>query len=186
MACDPACPGENAEKKLKEIHQNSKFMLSNYAEKLEGKVKQRYLEKISEVGVDPLLIPDHKLDPECLPPIEASDLLSYLGLDTSYYTNKQFKAFKSLQAYNQMVSGFICSIQGTVLQKKHVVVAKVRHSQRMNLSHFGLLPTKMDQFRVHTVLDAWQVWENVAPILPVLCFTKNFGQELMENSVAHR
>ena len=33
-------------------------MLSNYAEKLEGKVKQRYLEKISEVGVDPLLIPD--------------------------------------------------------------------------------------------------------------------------------
>ena len=34
-------------------------MLSNYAEKLEGKVKQRYLEKISEVGVDPLLIPDH-------------------------------------------------------------------------------------------------------------------------------
>ena len=107
-------------------------MLSNYAEKLEGKVKQRYLEKISEVGVDPLLIPDHKLDPECLPPIEASDLLSYLALDTSYYTNKQFKAFKSLQAYNQMVSGFICSIQGTVLQKKHVVVAKVRHSQRMN------------------------------------------------------
>ena len=85
-----------------------------------------------EVGVDPLLIPDHKLDPECLPPIEASDLLSYLVLDTSYYTNKQFKAFKSLQAYNQMVSGFICSIQGTVLQKKHVVVAKVRHSQRMN------------------------------------------------------
>ena len=105
MACDPACSGENAEKKLKEIHQNSKFMLSNYAEKLEGKVKQRYLEKISEVGVDPLLIPDHKLDPECLPPIEASDLLSYLLLDTSYYTNKQFKAFKSLQAYNQMVSG---------------------------------------------------------------------------------
>ena len=102
-------------------------MLSNYAEKLEGKVKQRYLEKISEVGVDPLLIPDHKLDPECLPPIEASDLLSYLVLDTSYYTNEQFKAFKSLQAYNQMVSGFICSIQGTVLQKKHVVVAKVRH-----------------------------------------------------------
>ena len=95
-------------------------------------MKQRYLEKISEVGVDPLLIPDHKLDPKCLPPIEESDLLSYLVLDTSYFTNKQFKAFKSLQAYNQMVSGFICSIQGTVLQKKRVVVAKVRHSQRMN------------------------------------------------------
>ena len=90
------------------------------------------MEKISEVGVDPLLISDHKLDPECLPPVEASDLLSYLVLDTSYYTNKQFKAFRSLQAYNQMVSGFISSVQGTVLQKKYVIVAKVRHSQRMN------------------------------------------------------
>ena len=47
-------------------------MFSEYAEKLDGNVKKRYVEKISEVGVDPLLIPDHKLDPECLPPIEAS------------------------------------------------------------------------------------------------------------------
>ena len=84
-------------------------MLSEYAEKLDGNGKKRYVEKISEVGVDPLLIPDHKLDPECLPPIEVSDLLV---LDTSYYTNKQFKAFRSLQAYNQMVSGFISSVQG--------------------------------------------------------------------------
>ena len=50
-------------------------------------VKKRYVEKISEVGVDPVLIPDHKLDPECFPPVEASDLLPYLVLDTSYYTN---------------------------------------------------------------------------------------------------
>ena len=42
-----------------------------------------------------------KLDPECLPPIETTDLLSYLVLDTSYYTAQQFKAFKSLEAYNQ-------------------------------------------------------------------------------------
>lgn len=42
-----------------------------------------------------------KLDPECLPPIEARDLLSYLVLDTSFYTAKQFKAFKSLEAYSR-------------------------------------------------------------------------------------
>ena len=63
------------------------LMLSEYAEKLDGNVKKRYVEKISEVGVNPVLIPDHKLDPECFPPIEASDLLPYLVLDTSYYTN---------------------------------------------------------------------------------------------------
>ena len=132
MACDLACNEFVVEKKLKEIDKKRTVMLSEYAEKLDGNVKKRYVEKISDVGVDPLLIPDHKLDPECLPPIEASDLLSYLVLDTSYYTNKQFKAFRSLQAYNQMVSGFISSVQGTVLQKKYVIVAKVRHSQRMN------------------------------------------------------
>ena len=132
MACDLACNEFVVEKKLKEIDKKRRVMFSEYAEKLDGNVKKRYVEKISEVGVDPLLIPDHKLDPECLLPIEASDLLSYLVLDTSYYTNKQFKAFRSLQAYNQMVSGFISSVQGTVLQKKYVIVAKVRHSQRMN------------------------------------------------------
>ena len=132
MACDLVCNEFVVEKKLKEIDKKRTLMLSEYAEKLDGNVKKRYVEKISEVGVDPLLIPDHKLDPECLPPIEASDLLSYLVLDTSYYTNKQFKAFRSLQAYNQMVSGLISSVQGTVLQKKYVPVARVRHSQRMN------------------------------------------------------
>lgn len=72
------------------------------------------------------------MDPECLPPIEATDLLSYLVLVTSFYTAKQFKAFKSLEAYNQMVSGFIASVQGKVIAGKYVIIAKVRHSQRMN------------------------------------------------------
>ena len=31
-----------------------------------------------------------------LPPVEVSDLLSYLVLETSFYTNKQFKAFNIL------------------------------------------------------------------------------------------
>ena len=99
-------------------------MFSEYAEKLDGNVKKRYVEKISEVGVDPLLIPDHKLDPECLPPIEASDLLSYFVLDTSYYTNKQFKAFRSLQAYNQMVSGFISSVKELFFRKNMLLLPK--------------------------------------------------------------
>ena len=37
---------------------------------------------------------------EYLPPIQVLDLLSRLVLETSYYTNKQFKALKSLNAYN--------------------------------------------------------------------------------------
>ena len=56
----------------------------------------------------------------------------YLVLETSYYTKEQFKCSKSLEAYNQMVSGIVTSVQGKIIAAKHVVVGKVRHSQRMN------------------------------------------------------
>ena len=106
--------------------------LSDYAASLESHVKLRYLQKISAVGVDPASIPCDQFGPECLPPIEQSDLFSYLVLQTSFYTNDQFKNYKSLEAYNQVVSGFVASVQGKVISGKYVVVAKVRHSQRMN------------------------------------------------------
>ena len=60
-----------------------------------------------------------EFDSECLSSIEVSDLLSNLVLETSYCSNKQLKAFKSL-------------LQGAEIVNKIVVVAKVRHSQRMN------------------------------------------------------
>jgi len=107
-------------------------VLSSYVKNLESYVRECYLKKFSVVGVDPAAIPSEQFSSECLPPVEVSDLLSYLVLETSYYTNKQFKAFKSLEAYNQMVSGFVVSVQGKEITGKIVVVAKVRHSQRMN------------------------------------------------------
>ena len=107
-------------------------ILSEYCRKLDDRVKRRYLEKIAEVGVDPVTIPDEQFNSECLPPIEATDLLSYLVLETSFYTKQQFKTYKSLEAYNFMVSGLITSIQGCIVSGKHVVAGKVRHSQRMN------------------------------------------------------
>ena len=97
--------------------QKTSILLSEYADKLVGDVKKRYEDKICEIAVDPLLVPQSKFGSECLPPVESVDLLPYLVLDTSYYTNAQFKAFQSLQAYNQMVSGFICSVLGYVIKK---------------------------------------------------------------------
>ena len=107
-------------------------VLSKYAASLKDDVKQRYSEKIAKIGIDPVIIPEEELDPDCLPPIEQSDLFSFLVLETSYYTNEQFKNYKSLEAYNQVVSGFVASVRGKLVSQKHVVVAKVRHSQRMN------------------------------------------------------
>ena len=110
-------PDKCTEKIMQDKSSQTRIPISEYAKKLTGNVKQRYLDKISNIGIDPVLISEKKYDPECLPPVEAADLLillSYLVLDTSFYTNKQFKAFRSLQAYNQMVSGFITSVQGHI------------------------------------------------------------------------
>ena len=66
-----------------------------------------YIETISLTnGVDPflgtILGAENTND---LPPVDASDLLSYLILKTSFITLSQFKACKSLQAYNQFLCG---------------------------------------------------------------------------------
>ena len=119
---------EIAEEDLKTFSFNIP-VLSEYAKALDKQVKRRYLEKISVVGVDPVSIPSEQFDPECLPQIESTDLLGYLVLETSFYTRQQFKAYKSLEAFNQMVSGFITSVRGCKISNKYVVVAKVRHSQ---------------------------------------------------------
>lgn len=103
-----------------------------------GQHKEKICGENSSIGIDPFLIPPENWTPECLPPVESCDLLSYLVLDTSFYTKEQFKNFRSLLAYNHMVSGFIKSVLGQTLRDKYVVLAKVRHSQRMKDPHVPL------------------------------------------------
>ena len=107
-------------------------IISDYWKSLDGNVTRRCLEKVAVIAVDPITIPDEHFSSECLPAVEATDLLSYLVLETSFYTKQQFKAYKSLEAYNFMVSGFITSVQGCVVREKYIVTRKVRNSQRMN------------------------------------------------------
>ena len=61
---------------------------SDYANKLEPKVKKRYLEKISAIGIDPVLIEGKNFQPDCLLPVESTDLLFYLVLETSSNTKQ--------------------------------------------------------------------------------------------------
>ena len=51
--------------------------------------------------------------------------MNYLVLGTSAYTAQQFKAYRSLEAYNQCLNGWIMDVAGTKLNNKFVVVGKV-------------------------------------------------------------
>ena len=44
--------------------------ISDYAKKLDIKVRERYLQKISTIGIDPVLIEGKSFEPDCLPPVE--------------------------------------------------------------------------------------------------------------------
>ena len=97
--------------------------LSSYAEKLPLEAKRRYLNKLQLIGgVDPLCISakDYS-ESACLPPVEAGDLV----LQTSYITAKQFKAHKSLEAYNQSTSGWVKDVHVWNIADKYVVTGKV-------------------------------------------------------------
>ena len=93
-------------------------------------------------------------------------MVSYLVLETSYYTKQQFKCYKSLDAYNQMVSGFVTSVQGKIIPRKHVVVGKVRHSQRMN----------------DPLVNTWVITESNGTILAARCWGCKAG--LAESYIA--
>ena len=81
------------QKKYAFLAKEFKTVLSRYADSLENRTKKRYIEKISVIGIDPSVIPQQKYISECLPPVEACDLLSYLVLETSFYMKDLFKNF---------------------------------------------------------------------------------------------
>ncbi len=82
--------------------------LSPYAEQVASDAKERYKEKIS--GLDPFLGPLGACT-ETVSSVEASDLVSYLVLQTRFLTAKQFKAHKSIEAYSQFVCGWVREVK---------------------------------------------------------------------------
>ncbi len=88
--------------------------LSPYAEQVASDAKERYKEKIIIIsGLDPFFGPLLALGvcTETVPSVEASDLVSYLVLQTCFPTAKQFKPHKSMEAYNQFVCGWVKEVK---------------------------------------------------------------------------
>ena len=72
-----------------------------------GSLRSPNKEKISQIGgLDPFRGPLGECVERVLP-VEASDLVSYLVLQTSFVTAKEFKAHKSRESYNQFVCGWV-------------------------------------------------------------------------------
>ena len=77
------------------------------------KIKPRYADKLSLCdGSDLYLLTktDFSTNFHDFPNLQFSDISTYLVLQTYFYTAKQMKAFKSLEAYNFFVCGWVNNI----------------------------------------------------------------------------
>ncbi|XP_034082480.1 uncharacterized protein LOC117552907 [Gymnodraco acuticeps] len=107
---------------------------TNYVKQLNEPARRRYREKITaHIGYDPYQLKknDFSRDLSDLPAVEAMDITSYLVLHTAYYTASQMKAYKSLEAFNYFVCGWVNDLATKeALNKCRLVFARVNHSQR--------------------------------------------------------
>ena len=71
---------------------------------------------------------------EVLPEISTMDLVNYLILTHSFYTdNKQLKAYKSLEAYKFMEAGFVQALKFKKIEGYYVVVGDVSFCNKFYL-----------------------------------------------------
>lgn len=108
--------------------QNTK---SSYYQELTGTMKDRYDAKIIKCGgIDPYTIKDRDLsiDRRDLPEITLLDIGNHLIYSQSSFTKKQFKAFKSMNAYKYFESGFVLCLGAKKDNDLVIVMGKVSMS----------------------------------------------------------
>ena len=84
-------------------------MNSNF-ESLDPPSRKRYMEKISVIGgIHPCAIKSEKFDCniENFPAVTYRDIANYLIFGSSPFTANQLKTYKSLEAYNQVIEGWV-------------------------------------------------------------------------------
>ena len=101
---------------------------SDYFAGLEGPAKSRYQEKLTVCGFDPYALrkSDFSENIELLPNVQYPDIVNYLVLQTSWATQTQMKAYKSMDAHNFFVPGWVNTLcMRSVDTDKVVVFARV-------------------------------------------------------------
>ena len=112
---------------------------STYYRELDEEAKVRYREKLAMLGdVDDPYIKERQstvTDWQQWPEVEYPDIFNYLVATPSLYTQDQLKAYKSLDAYNFFVNGWVSNVSVVSLASRPgtlLALAQVKHSQRIS------------------------------------------------------
>ena len=114
-----------------------------YSDSLSGDAKTRYLHKIRLVGGrDPYEIAskDWSNDKSRWPELDYFDIVNYLVYSLSHYTMTEMRSYKSLDSYNYFVHGWVHDVSDIVIDKLHLMTARVSYPQLLGLE-LWLAPT---------------------------------------------
>lgn len=107
----------------------SKGKTTNYVDTLvDNAARERYNRKLQIISnQDPYEIPVNawRRNVEDLPSISYPDIVNYLVNTQSTYTLSELKAYKSLEAYNYFISGWVKDIKTIIISGHHVVSSMV-------------------------------------------------------------
>ena len=95
--------------------------MNSYFESLDPPSRKRYMEKISvNGGTDPYAIKSKKFgyNIENFPAVTYPDIVNYLIFGSSPFTANQLKAYKSLEAYNQVIEGCVRDVKVYCMRTK--------------------------------------------------------------------
>lgn len=90
----------------------------------------RYQLKLEPIDfLDPYTLDENDLNYSLdgVPPVTNMDIVSYLLLTHSFYTQQQMKAYKSLEAYKYFSSGFVLKAGTKIVNNFYVLLGKVSY-----------------------------------------------------------
>ena len=100
----------------------------SYTGSLSGEGKARYLEKIKLIdNRDPYAIENNQWSKELKnePNVEHGDIAIFLLVTTSFHTNEEIKAYKSLESYNQFLNGWVTDVKVCRFNENYVYTSQV-------------------------------------------------------------
>ena len=107
--------------------------MSDYHKGLDALSRKRYLDKINVISsVDPYELSDEEfvMMPDKYPSITYPDIDIYLVFGTSPFTSEEMKAYKRLEAYIQVLEGWVRDVRVKSFGDKRLVTGKVRSPKR--------------------------------------------------------
>ena len=111
------------------LHSERVPSLPKYRETLALERRKSYDEKLKLIeNIDPYNVSNFLFSDsmELWPEIEFPDIANYLIFSTSSYTKEQLKAYKSLDAYNYFVAGWVrCIFVGKATDNIKILIGKV-------------------------------------------------------------